>query len=107
MGMDFLVCHVCGQGFSDYEDYGNCAICENALCEKCNESMIKKFGRVDEDSEFAEDYGDNNPMTCDVCTGNIIEETEFVKFLVKQIGKTKEVLEEEFRRALKSSKEDK
>lgn len=101
MGMDFLSCHLCGAGFSDYMDYGNCATCVNNLCNECNEKMIKKFGCVDEDSEFADDYGDDNPVTCDICTGNQIEETEFVKFLVKQIGKTRELLEEEFRQSLK------
>lgn len=103
MGMSILVCNLCNEGFTEYEEYGHCATCEEQLCESCLDEMIEKHGIVDEDSDFADNWGANNPKTCDICTGVKIQETLFVNFLIKKIGETRATLEDAFRSSLKEA----
>lgn len=103
MGMDYLVCNLCNEAFTDYHEYGNCATCEEVMCGNCLDEMITKYGYVDEESDFAGDYGEHNPKTCDICTGFKIQETLFVNFLIKKIGETRVALEDAFRSSLKAA----
>lgn len=67
MGIDYEVCKVCREAFPDVVDYGWCGTCEDSICERCNKKMIEKYGQVNEDSKFAQNYGEYNPVTCDRC----------------------------------------
>ena len=103
MGIDIITCNLCNEGFMDAMDYGYCGTCEEVLCNRCNGEMQEKHGQVNEDSEFAMDYGSYNPKTCDICTGVKIQETLFVNFLIKKIGETRATLEDAFRSSLKAA----
>jgi len=101
MGMDILVCNLCDEGFSDYSDYGFCATCVETLCGDCKKEMIRKYGYVDKASDFANNYGDDNPKTCDICTGEVIEESSFLNFVIKKTGLKRSDLELQFRESIK------
>jgi len=67
MGIDYMVCVVCEEGFPDVAGYGNCGTCEEVICDYCKEDMIKKYGYVEQNSAFARNYGGDNPAKCDSC----------------------------------------
>ncbi|MFS0562559.1 hypothetical protein AB1K91_17675 [Terribacillus sp. 179-K 1B1 HS] len=90
MGIDYLVCEVCGDAFPDVGYYGYCGGCESALCGGCVEDMGEKYGRVDPESEFAEDYGEESPCKCDECTKPKLDTEKFetlMYFLIKGAAK--------------------
>jgi hypothetical protein len=98
MGVDYYNCEICNEIFADAGHYGHCGKCEATLCGHCYDEMRTKNGELGEEHEKASWYGEEAPNCCDVCDGTVIDETEFINFLVKKIGSTREELEIEFKK---------
>jgi len=99
MGVDYYNCEVCDSIFHDAGHYGYCGSCEASLCGPCFDKMGEKNGVLGEGHEDADNFGEDAPRCCDKCDGSLIDEGEFVDFLVSKLGKTYEELEAEFRTA--------
>ncbi|WP_206426388.1 hypothetical protein M1D49_07885 [Bacillus sp. PK3-056] len=80
--------------------YGHCGGCEATLCGSCYDNMRKEYGELGEEHERADWFGEEAPNCCDICSGKVIDEGEFVLFLIGKIGKTREDLETEYRNKL-------
>lgn len=86
MGIDYLVCTVCGEGFPDVMDHGFCGSCEETLCEYCFADMREKYGEIGEDHEQACNIGELAPNKCDECMKPKLDVKKFetlLYFLVK------------------------
>ncbi|WP_077297366.1 hypothetical protein [Virgibacillus pantothenticus] len=81
MGIDYLVCEVCGEGFPDVMEYGFCGNCEATLCEDCFADMQVKYGEIGEDHEQACNVGEFAPNKCDECTKPKIDTKKFETFM--------------------------
>ena len=90
MGVDFFNCAICNEIFNDCGYYGTCSNCEEMMCGTCVDSQGKKYGVVEEDSEAALDWGDDAPVKCDRCSGEIITDAAIVEYLCALIDNTKE-----------------
>ena len=98
MGVDYYNCEICGDIFADAGHYGHCGKCEATLCGHCYDEMQMKNGMLGEDHPRADWFGEEAPNCCDKCDGSVIDEGAFTSFLLKKLGKTREELEEEFRK---------
>jgi hypothetical protein len=126
MSVDFYGCSCCGE--SKYEEYvGWCTKCGASLCTSCvvnddiqssyasqygvrfdgSKEMMDKYDitqdEIDEGSfEVGELIDDTSidPKYCPYCQGDEINESQFLSFLIKRSGKSKEELEEEYRKSI-------
>lgn len=66
MGVDWYSCVICGETFPDCGTYYNCA-CGCKICSHCYGDQLEKYGTVDENSEDADNFGDEALKKCDDC----------------------------------------
>ena len=96
MGVDYYACDCCGDAL--YEEYvSDCNSCGVYLCVDClvDKDGVSKDGRYT--YPFSGDDGEIDSKHCPYCEGSEIKESEFISFLLKNLGKSREEMEEEFR----------
>jgi len=90
MSIDYYNCDLCGEIFPDVIEYGYCTNCEEILCKKCKYEQIEKYGLVEEGTEMADYYGENNPAKCDLCSGEVVRDIDIIQWFIKNTGITRE-----------------
>lgn len=94
MGIDYLVCSECGQGFPDVMDYSSCCKCEGIICGGCAEDLIEKYGycddiehledwRADYEKEDGEEFWSELPKHCSECADDNIKSEKYIDELEK------------------------
>ena len=99
MSVEFISCEICGHIFPDCGDYGNCGNCESQLCSSCRDKQVKKYGCVEEDSPAANDWGEDSPAKCDLCSGLIIQDWDIIEHLLAKNKTTKDEVIAEIKKA--------
>lgn len=125
MGVSYYACSCCGE--SRYEEYvGDCTCCGASICTACvvnddvNSDYAYEYGVVfDGSKEMMDEYDITQdeidkgyykideiiddtaiaPKYCPYCEGSEINEGKFMSFLIEKLGKSREELEEEYRKS--------
>ena len=69
MGVDFLVCGICGETFPDCGIYYHCGGCEDCICEICYDSQKEKYG-ISSSPEVISDWAEQASSSCLVRYGD-------------------------------------
>lgn len=85
MGIDYLSCNYCGDGFPDVIDYVSCD-CGNSWC---SEECAKKDGY-----KYNKRTGDTS---CKYCRKEDFTDDELLKYALKLLGKTRKELINEYK----------
>jgi len=88
MGVDYYNCSICGVIFNDCGNFGWCDNCGARLCEECHEAQVEKNGEVGEDGET--DYGEDAAVRCDLCSGEIITDSDIIDYFLTKTGQDKD-----------------
>lgn len=86
MGIDYLVCDHCGEGFPDVMDYYYCDKCGKIFCRYCAEEAGLEFDE------------DDNVISCEYCRKEAFTDYDKLQFLMKKYNLTDEQLEAEMKK---------
>jgi hypothetical protein len=94
MGVDFLVCKLCGDTFPDCGDFVRC----DCYCKWCSDECAEKDGfRVDEDE--TEEYEEER--SCNYCRRESADDPTLLSFLLTELGLTREKVLEQWQVSVK------
>lgn len=97
MGVSYYSCSCCNEAL--YSEYvAGCESCCENLCKDCLVDTEGLTGEGRYMHPFSNEDGEVESKYCPYCQGHEIDEDEFISFLVKKLGKSRDELENEFKR---------